>query len=71
MKQSLMEIQDEWEEDTQKGKYLTFSLGDTYYGFDIECVTEIIGIQPITVIPELPGFIKGISSCHRQRSQDG
>lgn len=48
------------EEDTQKGKYLTFSLGNEFYGIEIKYVTEIIGLQPITEIPELPGYIKGI-----------
>lgn len=48
------------EEDTQKGKYLTFLLGSEFYGIEIKYVTEIIGIQPITEIPELPEYIKGI-----------
>lgn len=48
------------EEDTQKGKYLTFNLGQEYYGIGIEYVTEIIGILPITEVPELPNFIRGI-----------
>lgn len=48
------------EEDTQKGKYLTFSLGNEFYGIEIEYVTEIIGLQPITEVPELPEYIKGI-----------
>lgn len=51
---------DEIEEDTQKGKFLTFSLGDEFYGIDIIYVTEIVGIQDITQVPELPEFIKGI-----------
>lgn len=51
---------EELEEDTQKGKFLTFTLGEEYYGIEITYVTEIVGIQPITVIPELPDFIKGI-----------
>jgi len=51
---------DEQEEDTQKGKFLTFYLGQECYGIDILYVTEIIGIQPITAVPELPHFIKGI-----------
>jgi len=51
---------EEQEEDTQKGKFLTFSLGAESYGIDIVHVTEIIGIQPITVVPELPDFVKGI-----------
>lgn len=48
------------EEDTQKGKFLTFSLGKENYGIEICYVTEIIGIQAITEVPELPEYIKGI-----------
>ena len=48
------------EEDTQKGKFLTFSLGEEFYGIEIRYVTEIIGIQPVTEIPELPEYVKGI-----------
>jgi len=47
-------------EDTQKGKFLTFSLGQEFYGIEIKYVTEIIGLQPITEIPEMPVYIKGI-----------
>ncbi len=47
-------------EDTMKGKFLTFSLDDENYGLDICYVTEIVGIQPITLVPELPEFVKGI-----------
>jgi len=50
----------EMEEDTQKGRYLTFSLGDESYGIEIKYVTEIIGIQTITEIPELPEYVKGV-----------
>jgi purine-binding chemotaxis protein CheW len=50
----------EMEEDTQKGKYLTFFLGNESYGIEIQYVTEIIGIQAITEVPELPIYIKGI-----------
>lgn len=48
------------DEDTQKGKYLTFVLDNESYGIGINNVTEIIGIQPITLVPELPNYIKGI-----------
>ncbi|MDF2544455.1 MAG: chemotaxis signal transduction protein [Herbinix sp.] len=48
------------EEDTQKDKYLTFLLGNESYGIEIKYVTEIIGIQPFTVVPELPDYIRGI-----------
>ena len=47
-------------EDTQKGKFLTFCIGNEYYGIEIKYVTEIIGLQPITEIPEMPEYIKGI-----------
>lgn len=48
------------EEDTMKGKFLTFTLGQEFYGIDILNVTEIVGIQPITVVPDLPIYIRGI-----------
>ncbi len=60
MNNEMNAVFDELEEDTQKGKFLTFSLGNEFYGIDIMYVTEIVGIQPITVVPELPAFVKGI-----------
>lgn len=48
------------EEDTQKDKFLTFSLGNEFYGIEIKYVTEIVGMQPITEVPELPDYIRGI-----------
>jgi len=48
------------EEDEQKEKYLTFKLGNESYGIEIRYVTEIIGIQTITDVPELPEYIRGI-----------
>ena len=47
-------------EDTQKGKFLTFCMGNDFYGIEIKYVTEIIGLQPITEIPEMPEYIRGI-----------
>ncbi|WZL82967.1 chemotaxis protein CheW [Vallitaleaceae bacterium 9-2] len=60
MNEEMNIVQEDLEEDTQKGKFLTFCLGEESYGIDIMYVTEIVGIQPITVVPELPDFIKGI-----------
>ena len=48
------------DEDTQKDKYLTFHLAGEDYGLDIFFVTEIIGIQKITDVPDMPDFIKGV-----------
>lgn len=48
------------EEDTQHGRYLTFAVGEETYGIGIDMVTEIVGLQPITAMPEIPDYIKGI-----------
>lgn len=53
-------------EDTLKGKYLIFSLGNEEYGMEIRHITEIIGIQPITEVPEMPEYIKGITNLRGQ-----
>jgi purine-binding chemotaxis protein CheW len=47
-------------EDTQHAKYLTFFLGTEDYGIEIKYVTEIIGIQKITAIPEMAAHSKGV-----------
>ncbi|WP_048823627.1 chemotaxis protein CheW [Bacillus sp. B-jedd] len=52
-------VQEEFE-DSQAGKYLTFNLENEIFGIDIKYVMEIIGIQRITIIPEVPDYIRGI-----------
>jgi len=54
------DINDFYEEDTQKGKFLTFGIGREVYGIEIGVVTEIISIQRITEVPEVPKYIRGI-----------
>lgn len=46
--------------DTQKGKFLTFLLGKEVYAIEIRLVTEIMCLQPITEMPEMPEYVKGI-----------
>lgn len=41
-------------------KYLTFVLGSEVYGIDIQFVREIIGMQSITRVPDVPAYIKGV-----------
>ncbi len=48
------------DEDTMKGRFLTFMLGNDYYGIEISYVIEIVRIQTITEMPEFPKFIRGI-----------
>lgn len=47
-------------EDAQKGRFLAFMIGSEAYGIEIKYVTEIIGIQSITEMPEMPSYVKGI-----------
>ena len=48
------------EQDGQDGKYLTFVIGDECYGLDISHVTEIIGLQKITSVPDVASYVKGV-----------
>jgi purine-binding chemotaxis protein CheW len=50
----------EEQEDTQHGRFLTFALGEEVFGIEIRFVKEIIGMQPVTRLPEVPNYIKGI-----------
>lgn len=56
----MAEVINDFDEDTQKGKFLTFGLDREVYGIEIRVVTEIISLQEITEIPEVPNYIKGI-----------
>jgi purine-binding chemotaxis protein CheW len=45
---------------TREGKYLTFSLAGEEYGIGILKVKEIIGLMPVTSVPQAPHFVKGV-----------
>jgi purine-binding chemotaxis protein CheW len=47
-------------EDTLSGRYLTFNIDNECYGIEIKFVTEIINMLPITAVPGLPAYMKGI-----------
>lgn len=42
------------------GKYLTFRLGKESYGLAVLKVREIIRMQSITVVPQMPEYVKGV-----------
>jgi purine-binding chemotaxis protein CheW len=42
------------------GKYLTFTMANEEYGIGILKIKEIIGMMPITTVPQTPEFVKGI-----------
>ncbi len=53
-------ITDEEEENTQANKYLLFKLENEVYGVRIADVLEIIEMQKITEVPDLPDYIRGV-----------
>ncbi len=48
------------DEGLNEDKYLLFKLHDEIYGINIADVTEIIEMQEITDIPDMPLFVKGV-----------
>jgi purine-binding chemotaxis protein CheW len=42
------------------GRYLTFKLGQESYGLPVLGVREIIRLCPITPVPRMPDYIKGV-----------
>ena len=48
------------EDDTQKGKFMTFQTGKEFFGISISYVNEIIAMQPIAAIPEVDDYVKGL-----------
>ncbi|MBS4995871.1 MAG: chemotaxis protein CheW [Roseburia sp.] len=48
------------EEDVRRGKYMTFQIGQDVFGIELKYVNEIIQMQPVTPIPEVEPFIKGL-----------
>lgn len=44
----------------QQNKYLLFPLGDELYGIPIHTVINIVELQKITAVPDVPNYIKGL-----------
>ena len=53
-------IKDENAVEDLRGRFLTFFIGETYYGIELLNIIEIISVQPITYVPGLPIYFKGI-----------
>jgi purine-binding chemotaxis protein CheW len=50
----------EEDEDTQADKYLNFRIGTESYGISIKFVREIIELQKISEVPDMPSYVKGV-----------
>ena len=48
------------QKDSETEKYLSFYSADVEYGVNIKYVTDIINLLPITFLPKIPKYIKGI-----------
>ena len=46
--------------DDRAGKYLVFHLGNEEFGIRVLKVREIMGIQEITAVPQMPAHVKGV-----------
>jgi len=46
--------------DTLKNRYLTFPVGEDILAIEIKNITEIIGMQNMTKVPDAPGYIEGV-----------
>ena len=44
----------------KEGKYLSFTLAGEEYGIGILKIKEIIGMMPITSVPQMPKYFKGV-----------
>lgn len=57
----------ELEEDTTiDDMYLTFRVAAEVFGIGIASVTEIVGMQTITLVPDMPDFVKGVVNLRGQ-----
>jgi purine-binding chemotaxis protein CheW len=46
--------------DARAGKYLTFQLGKEEFAVQVLHVREIMGVQEITAVPQMPFHVKGV-----------
>jgi len=53
-------IAEDENEDTQADKYLFFKIGKESYGIGIKYIIEIIELQKIAEVPDMPRYVKGV-----------
>lgn len=55
-----MFVFDDDDDNTQANKFLLFNIGEEAYGISIVDITEIVEMQRITEVPDMPDFLKGV-----------
>eukprot|EP00831_Metopus_contortus_P053102 TRINITY_DN4460_c0_g1_i2.p4 TRINITY_DN4460_c0_g1~~TRINITY_DN4460_c0_g1_i2.p4 ORF type:complete len:306 (+),score=59.03 TRINITY_DN4460_c0_g1_i2:572-1489(+) len=63
---SILEEGIEGGDDSMKNRFLTFEVGDEFYGIEILYVTEIVSMQKVTEVPDVPEYIKGVINLRGQ-----
>lgn len=56
----------EMEDDNIDDMYLVFRIANEQYAVEIVCVTEIIGLQKIIEVPDVPHYVKGVINLRGQ-----
>lgn len=51
---------DDEEEDTLQDMYLIFCCDEKYYSVEVRYVSEIVALQSVTEIPDMPSYFKGV-----------
>jgi purine-binding chemotaxis protein CheW len=59
MQENMLQAEEEILADGIENMYLNFSVGEEVYGIEIRYVLQIIGMQKITEMPEMPAGMKG------------
>lgn len=57
---------DDDEMEGEADKFLLFDLGEEAYGIQISHIIQIVEMQPITRIPDMPEYVKGIINIRGQ-----
>jgi purine-binding chemotaxis protein CheW len=55
-----MVLEGDDDENSQANKYLLYNIGEEVYGISIVSVTEIIEMQKVTEVPDMPDYVKGV-----------
>jgi purine-binding chemotaxis protein CheW len=57
--QAMADELDELDEDAPR-KYLSFAVADEVYATSVDFVREIVRMQRITTVPEVPAYVRGV-----------
>jgi len=66
MSSSTMETDQATNATAKGGKFLTFFLDQEEYGIEILSVREIIGLLPVTPVPQTPYYVQGVVNLRGQ-----